>query len=481
MFFMAIMRYKPHLFYKNKPNLIAQEESDRIHKKYKLFYDNRLSVINKSTVNQSFKHNYDFSFKPEINENSRALLENTSSELSKTDDRLVEKSLLEIKKKEKGIEEYIKNKEVECTFKPQTFSKFLKGSNVKETNKDTIAKEYIAIVNENSDRNEALYSLAFIAKEKSKLNTSENDKSLKELNDCTFSPKVIDKPRDCGSPRIFGSDKAIQRLSKAREEKELIKVISEKGFPYQGEKNLPRLDNEVKGITVKTPEIKKNDPEKEKRIKEWEIKKLRELKIQKDKEKSRQELLEKQKNEEKLQKTIELEEKRKKRIEKIQKSEGKKIKEKKREYKASKTFFSHVNKVEKGLNVLKVEEGLESKSILEIDLEAKSENFENFEAKLNQDTVDNKTIEESVSKSSDLHEKFIRNKEGEGSNEENSKKIRVDNDSVEENKFDKEKIEEIKDSKLEENVAKTCEVEKNKSDHINIGLIDNSTKESDNR
>lgn len=369
MFLMAIMRYKPHLFYKNSPNLIAEEESDRIHKKYLLFYSNRLSVINKSNKNQSFRHTYDFSFKPVINKNL------SDEKFGKVEDRLIEKLNQNAIKKEKLKDQYLKIKENECTFQPKVASKFMKKSG-KETQKATIAKEYLAIAEGNSDRNEALYSLAFVEKERKK-NEEAKKKQERELDNCTFSPRVINRPKDTASPTIFGSDKAVQRLVKAREEKMLLKVVSDKGFPFQGEKKLPKIEMENKAKVGKMMENKQDDPEKQKKFKEWEMQKAKELKIQKEKEKYRLEILEKEKNDLKMKTLQEQEEKRKVRIEKIQNSE-RKAKEKAVKKKGkNRIFFDYVNKG--GYEKSKcLTEDFEKDSQSLSALDGKSENFESL-------------------------------------------------------------------------------------------------------
>ena len=343
MFLMAIMRYKPHMFYKNKSNLIAQEESDRIHNKYLLLYENRLSVINKSNVNQSFRHTYDFSFKPEINENSKALVESSNDKSIKVEERLHERLILNLSKKEKLKDKYLKIKESECTFQPKISSKFSKQNknDVKETNKETIAKEYLAIANNNTDRNEALYSLACIAKNKSMRSFDDKDRMKKELVACTFSPKVISRPKEVSSPTIFGSDKAVQRLAKAREEKLLQKLAAEKGFPFQGEKNMPKVGIEQVDKPLKIAELIPEMKEKPQKLRNWEIRKHKEIKVQKEKERMRLENLEKQKNEAEIQALQEKEEKRKKRIDKIKQSGEKRIKNHKKEGKAIMPFAIH--------------------------------------------------------------------------------------------------------------------------------------------
>ena len=342
MFLMAIMRYKPHMFYKNKPNLIAQEESDRIHNKYLILYENRLSVINKSNVNQSFKHTYDFSFKPEINENSKALVELSNDKSIKVEERLNDRLNLNLTKKEKLKEKYIKIKENECTFQPKIISKFSKAKiDAKETNKETMAKEYLVIANGNADRNEALYSLAFIAKNKSLKSFDDKERLEKELIACTFSPKVISKPKEAPPPTIFGSDKAVQRLAKAREEKLLQKLASEKGFPFQGEKNMPKVVIEQNFKPPKSVDSITEITEKPQKLRDWENRKLKELKAQKEKERIKLEILEKQKNDAEMQVLQEKEEKRKKTIDKIKQSEEKRMKNKKKEGKVIKPFFFH--------------------------------------------------------------------------------------------------------------------------------------------
>ena len=44
---------------------VSKEEVNKLHKKYEGLYKNRISVTNKSTINQTIKNQVDYTFQPE--------------------------------------------------------------------------------------------------------------------------------------------------------------------------------------------------------------------------------------------------------------------------------------------------------------------------------------------------------------------------------------------------------------------------------
>jgi hypothetical protein len=197
---------------------ISREEALKLHKKYEKFYKNRNSTMNKSNMNQSFKNTIDYSFQPEKIANSDELAEkwrNSHREPGKIEDSLI----AEQAKKEKKIKQLKQKIDAEalkeCSFKPKTEE--LPSIYIKST------KDYSDIVPQDlksTHKGVILYKLA----EKNKNKKNENILSArelqeqKELEECTFSPNVLDKKH--GNISNF-----FQRLQ-AREEFKEAKSLS---------------------------------------------------------------------------------------------------------------------------------------------------------------------------------------------------------------------------------------------------------------
>jgi hypothetical protein len=127
----------------------------------------------------------------------------------------------------------------ECTFAPQTNarSERLIGS-VKRYVKDNIATEYIKLAadKERPTRTQLLYSLSSLSKarkEKVARSQAEADEEKARVN-CTFRPTVNGETKAQTAAPPKGSDKAIERLQKAREQAAWLKAHREAGTPYHG-------------------------------------------------------------------------------------------------------------------------------------------------------------------------------------------------------------------------------------------------------
>jgi hypothetical protein len=179
MHFLAVMKYQSAV-YTNSDEAISPEETDYIHSQYFLFYENRQSVINKSSVNRSVNAEEN-SFIPEICPKSRAITQHIS--LDKINQKKSQKKMEMIKEvEEKTLEE--------CTFQPTITLSYQK--NTKKDIKSPILKEYLQIPTSSAHRGELLYNYSTLIREKKemimkqeKLKTEE-----KELAECTFAPKI---------------------------------------------------------------------------------------------------------------------------------------------------------------------------------------------------------------------------------------------------------------------------------------------------
>lgn len=167
---------------------ITKEDAQKIHKKYEQLYKNRTLVTLKSTVNQSFKNNVEYSFTPEKIAQSKELAEkwrSTHREPGSIEQSLLAEKLKKDKKLSKLKEQIEQEKLKECSFKPKT----------EELPKSYIKSERILDVDgKSAHKGLELYILAGKNKEKKeKLKTSKEIQEEKELEECTFKPSILEK------------------------------------------------------------------------------------------------------------------------------------------------------------------------------------------------------------------------------------------------------------------------------------------------
>lgn len=127
----------------------------------------------------------------------------------------------------------------ECTFTPQTNarSERLIGS-VKRYVKDNIATEYIKLAaeKERPTRTQLLYSLSSLSKARKEkvARTQAEAEEERARVDYTFKPMVNAESKAPATAPPKGSDKAIERLQKARDQAAWLKAHREAGTPYHG-------------------------------------------------------------------------------------------------------------------------------------------------------------------------------------------------------------------------------------------------------
>ena len=173
---------------------VSREEAAKLHKRFEQLYKNKISVAGKNNINQSSKNAADYSFQPErITQNDELAdkWRNSHREAGKIEDTL----LAEHAKKEKKLKQLKQKFEAEqlkeCSFKPKTeelpasyirantdYSKISESLDPKSTHKGIIL---YTLANKNKEKKEK------IAK------TSKEMQEEKELEQCTFSPQILDK------------------------------------------------------------------------------------------------------------------------------------------------------------------------------------------------------------------------------------------------------------------------------------------------
>lgn len=212
---------------------LTRDQAKKIHFKYYLLYENRLSVVNKSTINKTFKHIYEHSFKPEISFNSQKYASITSerrrtrSSLGVSTDLYQEREKL-AEKQEELRKKFEKMELEKCTFKPEV--KSLPKSYQKLIKTDKASQDYRAAAGE--DRNLSLYNYANVAlnKREKSIRTIEEQEVEKVRNELTFKPKLIPREETDEVPdEKPGVKDMITRLQTARKYNENINRLKEKG------------------------------------------------------------------------------------------------------------------------------------------------------------------------------------------------------------------------------------------------------------
>lgn len=260
---LAIMRYQTAIF-TDSEEAISPEETESIHQKFLLFYENRVSIVNKSSVNRSVHMSPEPPYKPELCENSRKIVEFVNAE--DVNKRRFQKKMEMIKEiEEKDFEE--------CTFRP-VISKPVPSEFTKDFNEITLSA---------NNKGDALYQIAQIAKKRKEDLLEEEREKLKEqeLKYCTFNPNTNKKNvKNHFQPSDI--KKLTNRLSQIKEEKLIKKSLSKKEMILQGK--FPKKKNPGKNTSGDKTNSKSKieiSADKERKLNEWEERKVREMKKKK--------------------------------------------------------------------------------------------------------------------------------------------------------------------------------------------------------
>lgn len=240
---LAIMKYQTAM-YTDSVEAISPEETESLHLSYILFYENRTSVTNKSTINRSINCE-EPTFTPELCPNSKKIME--SINLEEIQKRHQQKKMETIKEvEEKAFDE--------CTFQPM-ISPSVPNLKVEEI-RNPMLKDYLEFSgSQSAHRAELLYTYSVHAKEKKEdLLREEKEKLVeKELSQCTFAPVTSRKTTEKSKEEIRRS---VDRLAQAKKQKVPKNIKS----------------NKNKFLKEKT------DEERAQKFREWEERKLQEKK-----------------------------------------------------------------------------------------------------------------------------------------------------------------------------------------------------------
>jgi len=106
--------------------------------------------------------------------------------------------------------------------------------------KDSLSSEYIKIRSSDQGRNEVLYQLAAVAQERRKKTEKTPEEQAEEGNmvECTFAPNLAatrESVVKVSKGDHKGIDQAVERMKKAREDAQRVKMMTERGFAHSGE------------------------------------------------------------------------------------------------------------------------------------------------------------------------------------------------------------------------------------------------------
>ena len=256
--------------------VLTPQEANKIHVKFDLFYSNRVSIVNKSTLNKSYKNNYDYSFHPQTvieSENMAKCWRSQNRTGGKIEDMLIAEKAKTLKKLEEKRAIMDEQALDECSFQPiieqmpeefRTYGLF---------EKEDITAEYFKLLNEpkfqNKHKGIILHDLAKIVKQRKETISSENSKKREELEleNCTFAPKLEDRIFPSGysppeprkkisenSPKAKFSGSFASSDSKVKASHDLKKKADNENEPVTATKNPRIISNNgtvaVVGITV---------------------------------------------------------------------------------------------------------------------------------------------------------------------------------------------------------------------------------------
>lgn len=187
--------------------VLTNYEAHKLHTKFDLFYTNRVSIINKSTVNKSYKVNYEYSFHPQTVIESEVLAKNWRSQHrggGKIEDLLIAEKAKTQKKLEEKRQIIEEQKLDECSFQPMIEQMPEEWRVYGIYDKEDLTSEYFKMMNDpkfqNAHKGVVLHDLAKIMNQRKeeKINDLHRMMQEKEIENCTFNPKLEE--------RIFPSD-----------------------------------------------------------------------------------------------------------------------------------------------------------------------------------------------------------------------------------------------------------------------------------
>ncbi|CAG9335620.1 unnamed protein product [Blepharisma stoltei] len=263
----------------NRLNL-SKEQAKKLHFRNSLLYENRLSVVNKSTINKTYRENYDFSFKPQICAQSERLVTSSVDKKPRNSDSLaveLYRERVKLQQKQDALKQKFSELELkDCTFAPRVKELPKSYQQAKITDKETLSKDYKNLISSaptKVERTAALFSLASLEKNRKENNYKPYEEQEEEKNkeDLTFKPKLYQREKiDEDKEKHAGVQETVERIVKARRDREIVKAWREKGWTRSPESRQAEAKEETRGRNPLRPPQKVPD----KSVKDKETKKI---------------------------------------------------------------------------------------------------------------------------------------------------------------------------------------------------------------
>jgi len=214
----------------------------RVHVLFRPLYEHRMWKLDKSNIHPTFKFKEELTFRPTLDRGSEKMAEESRQQRGEK----IEDALMAETHRMKERQDQLKAKVdrdtlKECRFRPETNRKSSKLiGTVQAYSKDSLSSEYIKIRSSDQGRNEVLYQLAAVAQERRKKTEKTPEEQAEEGNmvECTFAPNLAatrESVVKVSRGDHKGIDQAVERMKKAREDAQRVKMMTERGFAHSGE------------------------------------------------------------------------------------------------------------------------------------------------------------------------------------------------------------------------------------------------------
>ncbi|OMJ94962.1 hypothetical protein SteCoe_1825 [Stentor coeruleus] len=182
--------------------VLTNYEAHKLHTKFNLFYTNRVSIINKNTTNKEYKVNYEYSFHPQTIIESEILAKNWRSQHrggGKIEDLLIAEKAKTQKKLEEKRQLMEEQELDECSFQPMIEQMPEEWRVYGIYDKGDLTSEYFKMMNDpkfqNAHKGVVLHDLAKIINQKKEEKNNDLHRMMqeKEIENCTFNPKLEER------------------------------------------------------------------------------------------------------------------------------------------------------------------------------------------------------------------------------------------------------------------------------------------------
>lgn len=238
-------------------------DSKRLHFHFKAWYEHRIRSLNRAAKAQVAGEEEHCTFKPSISKVSKKLVEDNASRRaadghSRLEDFLTSEHVRKQARQKELQEKALRDEMKECQFKPKTDKKSAKILAEAEPGA-SLSGDYLKILKEAKpqDKTEALFQLAVVTQQRRKKleKTPEDLEIEKQEVECTFAPDLRKTRNFLSGAGAFsdppkGVDKVLERMTRARQDAEEVRVMRESGLSYRGKKEKKQAESKAEGPLV---------------------------------------------------------------------------------------------------------------------------------------------------------------------------------------------------------------------------------------